>query len=63
MDLDEIFISGFCRTLNRSNTDCCEYEEEDGKKKLAFMDCCFERCDHHSSCLIYKEAVEKESLD
>ena len=60
MDLDERFISGFCRSLNRTNTVCCEYEEEDGKKELTFMDCFFENCEHHSSCLIYKEALGEE---
>ncbi len=57
MEQDEKFISGFCRTLNRTNTVCCEYEEVNGKKKLVFMDCYYESCEHHSSCLIYKEAV------
>ncbi|MBQ1312371.1 MAG: hypothetical protein IIY55_11035 [Blautia sp.] len=60
MDTEEVFISGFCRTINGTNTVCCEYEEIEGKRKLVFMDCVFEKCEHHAACLIYKEAREKE---
>lgn len=52
----EEFISGFCRTCNRINSVCCEYEEENGKKVLAYMDCGHEKCLHTSACEIYKEA-------
>ena len=58
--MEEEFISGFCRTLNMTNTVCCEYETAEGRRKLTFMDCVYEKCEHHSSCLIYREALERE---
>ena len=56
MEIQEEFISGFCRTLNGTNTVCCEYTEESGERGLTFMDCAHEDCMHHGACEIYKEA-------
>ena len=45
MEIEEEFISGFCRTMNGGETVCCEYtRQEDGSRKLIFMDCAHERC-------------------
>lgn len=52
----EEFLSGFCRTMNGTNTVCCEYTEEQGIRYLEFMDCAHEGCVHCGSCEIYKEA-------
>ena len=44
MEIEEEFISGFCRTMNGGETVCCEYtRQEDGSRKLTFMDCAHER--------------------
>lgn len=59
MDSEE-FISGYCRTCNRTNSVCCEYSEENGKKVLEFMDCYHETCLHREDCDIYKEAHSLE---
>ena len=60
METEEVFISGYCRTANRTNTVCCEYEAVEGKRTLVFMDCVFDRCEHHAACLIYKEALANQ---
>ncbi len=60
MEIQEEFISGFCRTCNGTQTVCCEYEERAEGRVLTFMDCAYQRCDHHSSCEIYKEAHAKK---
>ena len=45
MEIEEEFISGFCRTMNGGETVCCEYtQREDGSRELTFMDCAHERC-------------------
>ena len=58
MEIQEEFISGFCRTCNGSQTVCCEFVKEDGKVYLESMDCAHARCLHHGACEIYKEAHE-----
>lgn len=60
MEIQEEFISGFCRTCNGTQTVCCEYEESDGKRSLTFMDCAHDSCIHHGACEIYKEAHRLE---
>ena len=38
MEIEEEFISGFCRTMNSGETVCCEYtRREDGSRELTFM--------------------------
>lgn len=61
MEIQEEFISGFCRTCNGTQTVCCEYEEREGKKNLTFMDCAHDSCIHHGACEIYKEAHRLET--
>ena len=39
MEIEEEFISGFCRTCNGGQTVCCEYTMEGDKRTLTFMDC------------------------
>ena len=39
MEIEEEFISGFCRTCNGGQTVCCEYTIEGDKRTLTFMDC------------------------
>lgn len=56
MEIQEEFIAGFCRTYNGTQTVCCEFVTENGKKYLESMDCAHKRCVHHSACEIYKEA-------
>ena len=51
MEIEEEFISGFCRTCNGAQTVCCE---------LTFMDCAHDRCVNHAACEIYKQAHEME---
>lgn len=60
METEEEFISGFCRTCNGSNTVCCEYTRENGKRKLQFMDCAHASCLHHGACEIFREAHRME---
>lgn len=55
MEVQEEFISGFCRTCNGTQTVCCEYIVKDGKSVLQFMDCAHVSCIHHGACEIYKE--------
>ena len=64
MEIEEEFISGFCRTCNGTQTVCCEYTQEEGTRVLKFMDCAHESCIHHGACQIYKEAhrMEKGSM-
>ena len=54
MEIEEEFISGFCRTCNGAQTVCCEYTVEGGKRTLTFMDCAHDRCVNHAACEIYK---------
>ena len=44
MEIEEEFISGFCRTCNGGQTVCCEYTMEGDKRTLTFMDCAHDRC-------------------
>ena len=60
MELEEEFISGFCRTCNGGITVCCEYAVEGDKRTLTFMDCAYDRCVNHAACEIYKQAHELE---
>ena len=62
MEIQEEFISGFCRTCNETQTVCCEYEELEGRKVLKFMDCAHENCMHHGACEIFKEAHGLERI-
>ena len=52
MEIEEEFISGFCRTCNGGQTVCCEYTMEG--------DCAHDRCVNHAACEIYKQAHEME---
>ena len=53
MEIEEEFISGFCRTMNGGETVCCEYtQREDGSRELTFMDCAHERCVNTGVCEI-----------
>ena len=45
MEIEEEFISGFCRTMNGGET---------------FMDCAHERCVNTGACEIFKQAHELE---
>lgn len=60
MEIEEEFISGFCRTCNGGQTVCCEYTVEGDKRTLTFMDCAHDRCVNHAACEIYKQAHEME---
>ena len=60
-EIEEAFISGFCRTSNETRTVACEYErQEDGSLMMTEFACNFEKCVHHASCLIYQEARDRE---
>ena len=53
MEIEEEFISGFCRTMNGGETVCCEYtRQENSSRKLTFMDCAHERCVNTGACEI-----------
>ena len=54
MEIEEEFISGFCRTCNGGQTVCCEYTIEGDKRTLTFMDCAHDRCVNHAACEIYE---------
>ena len=54
MEIEEEFISGFCRTCNGGQTVCCEYTIEGDKRTLTFMDCAHDRCVNYAACEIYK---------
>lgn len=56
-EIIEEFLSGFCRTINGTQSVCCEYSEENGEKILEFMDCAHAVCVHMGACEIYKEAL------
>ena len=60
MEIEEEFISGFCRTCNGGQTVCCEYTIEGDKRTLTFMDCAHDRCVNYAACEIYKQAHEME---
>lgn len=61
-EMEEAFISGFCRTSNETRTVACEYERHsDGSLELLEFDCSYEKCPNSSACLIYKEAVSRAS--
>ena len=60
--MEEVFISGFCRSSNETRTVACEYERgPDGFLKLTEFDCNHEKCPNSSACLIYKEALDRAS--
>ena len=49
MEIEEEFISGFCRTCNGGQTVCCEYTMEGDKRTLTFMDCAHDRCVNYAA--------------
>ncbi len=60
-EIIEEFISGFCRTSNKSRTVECEFERQpDGTLKLTEFECNHEKCPNSGACLIYKQAREME---
>ena len=50
----EVFLSGYCRTLDASRM--VEVIVEDGA--VVEVDCCYENCPHTSNCLIAKSIQE-----
>lgn len=60
-EIQEAFISGFCRSSNETRTVACEYERRpDGALRLTEFDCNHEACPNSAACLIYKEALDRE---
>ena len=51
----ELFLSGYCRTIDASRM--VEVILEDGK--LMEVDCCFDCCLHTPNCTIAKEIRER----
>ena len=58
MEIEEEYISGFCRTFNQGRTVTCEYEVRDGKNILVGVDCLYEKCEHKASCLVAQRIRE-----
>ena len=51
----EIFLSGYCRTIDQSRM--VALVTEDGE--LVEVDCCFESCIHQANCTIAQQIQEE----
>lgn len=56
--IEEEFISGFCKLQNQTRMVVCEVEEQpDGKRKLVSTDCAYGKCEHTGDCLLMRQMV------
>ncbi len=56
---EEVFVSGFCKTQNQSRMLICEVcVREDGTKEILSSDCAYGKCEHSSTCLLIRQALE-----
>lgn len=53
--MDEIIVSGYCRTVDGNRMLCCEVSEEGGCE----TDCLYPSCEFASVCGLVKKALEK----
>lgn len=52
-DVDEMFVSGFCKMQNQSRMVICEVRtRNDGTKEILFSDCAWGKCEHSRTCLL-----------
>ena len=60
MEIEEEFISGFCRTCNRGQTDWSENTMQAHKKTHKIKDSSHDTSVNYAACEIYKQAHEME---
>ena len=52
-DVDEMFVSGFCKMQNQSRMVICEVRtRDDGTKEILSSDCAWGTCEHSRTCLL-----------
>lgn len=52
-DVDEMFVSGFCKMQNQSRMVICEVRiRNDGTKEILSSDCAWGKCEHSRTCLL-----------
>ena len=55
---EEIFVSGYCRTINANRMICCEFGESGGKPVLETADCDYGVCKYSSEWRLIRQAGE-----
>ena len=56
IEIEEEFVSGFCKMQNQTRMVICETEKlENGKKKIVYTDCAYGKCEHTGDCLLIKQ--------
>lgn len=58
MDIEESFVSGFCKAQNQTRMVICEFEKKsDGTRVFLDSDCAYGGCPHSGDCLLMAGAV------
>ena len=53
MDIEESFVSGFCKAQNQTRMVICEFEKKsDGTRVFLDSDCAYGCCPHSGDCLL-----------
>lgn len=61
MEIEEKFISGFCRAQNQTRMVVCEFERKpDGSMVFLGSDCAYGACPHSGVCSLMAQA-EREN--
>lgn len=55
-DIDEEFVSGFCKMQNQPRMVICEVRtRRDGTKEILSSDCAWGKCEHSRICLLMRQ--------
>ena len=53
--IDEMFINGFCRTINEGRMVTVEFDDTATGKELLEVDCSYGKCDFEGACEVAKQ--------
>ncbi len=57
--MEEACYSGYCRQMDAARTVFCEYERENGLRRLMETDCAWPNCEYVTECPVAKAFLER----
>lgn len=61
MEIEETFVTGFCKAQNQTRMVVCEWEQRpDGSRGFLDSDCAYGKCPHSQDCLLMRQACPAE---
>lgn len=58
MEIEETFVTGFCKAQNQTRMVVCEWEQKpDGSREFLDSDCAYGACPHSGDCLLMRQAL------